>query len=224
MADRNILTRRQLEKMTNDQLTEFTMKLQTNMINKQTELINNNKEFREKLSIIDSKFDELKKENEVLKSKVSIAEKTPLNLSTKYKNINDKLIEMKRNMDRLEQYSRRECIEIAGIPSSITNDLLEEHVLLIFEKLDVVLEAMDIVACHRLGKTNRVIVKLLNRKDSQYILEKKYKLRNIALYNHDESENSNSRKIFINQSFCPYYRKLYGLVKDLSNEGLIDSF
>ena len=83
---------------------------------------------------------------------------------------------------------------------------------------------MDIVACHRLGKTNRVIVKLLNRKDSQYILEKKYKLRNIALYNHDESENSNSRKIFINQSLCPYYRKLYGQVKDLGNEGLIDSF
>ena len=83
---------------------------------------------------------------------------------------------------------------------------------------------MDIVACHRLGKTNRVIVKLLNRKDSQYILEKKYKLRNIALYNHDESENSNSRKVFINQSLCLYCRKLYGLVKDLSNEGLIDSF
>ena len=104
------------------------------------------------------------------------------------------------------------------------NNLLEGHNLLIFEKLDIVLEVMDIVACHRLGKVNRVIVKLLNCKDSQYILEKKYKLRNIALYNHDESENSNSRKIFINQSLCPYYRKLYGLVKDLSNGGLIYSF
>ena len=36
------------------------MKLQNNMINKQTELANDEKEFREKLSIIDSKFDELK--------------------------------------------------------------------------------------------------------------------------------------------------------------------
>ena len=62
------------------------------MITKQTELINDNKEFREKLSIIDSKFDELKKENEVLKSKVSIAEKTSLTLSTNYKNINEKLV------------------------------------------------------------------------------------------------------------------------------------
>ena len=198
MVGSNILTRRQLEKMNNDQLIEFAMKLQINMINKQIELINDNREFRKKPSTIDPKFDELKKENEVLKSKVAIAEKASLNLSTNYQNINDKLIEMERNMHRLEQYSRRECIEIAGIPSSITNNLLEEHVLLIFEKFDVVLEAMDIVACHRLGKTNRVIVKLLNRKDSQYILGKKYKLRNIALCNHEESENSNSRKIFIN--------------------------
>ena len=210
--------------MTSDQLVEFAMKLQNNMINKQRELTNDNKEFGEKLSIIDSKFDELKKENGVLKSKVSSAEKTSMTLSTNYKNINEKVIEMERNMHRLEQYFRRACIEIAGIPSSITNDLLEVHVLLIFEKLDVALEAMDIVVCHRLEKVNGVIVKLLIRKDSQYILKKKYKLRNTALYNYGESENSNSRKIFINRSLCPYYGKLYGLVKDSSNEGLIDSF
>lgn len=38
------------------------MKLQNNMITKQTKLINNNKEFREKLSIIDFNFEELKKD------------------------------------------------------------------------------------------------------------------------------------------------------------------
>ena len=86
------------------------------------------------------------------------------------------------------------------------------------------LEAVDIGACHRLGKTNRVIVKLLNCKDSQYISENKEKLRNIAFDNHNESDNSSSRKIFINQSIYPHYRKVYGLVKDFSNEGLIDSF
>ena len=74
MAGSSIFTRRQLEKMTNEQLIEFAMKLQNNMINKRKELINYNKEFWEKISIIDSKFDELKKENEVLKSKASIAE------------------------------------------------------------------------------------------------------------------------------------------------------
>ena len=69
-------------------------------------------------------------------------------------------------MHRLKQYSCCECIEKARIPSSITNNLLKEDILLIFEKLGVVLEAVVIVACHRLGKTNRVIVKLLNQKNS----------------------------------------------------------
>ena len=65
MAGSNILTRKQLEKMTNEQL-DFTMKLQDNLTSKQTELINNNKEFPEKLNVIEAKFDNLKKENETL--------------------------------------------------------------------------------------------------------------------------------------------------------------
>ena len=77
---------------------------------------------------------------------------------------------MERNMHRLEQYSRHECTEITGVPNSITNDLLEEHVYLIFEKLGVVMEPMDIVACHRLGETGRVIIKLQNRKVVQNAL------------------------------------------------------
>ena len=127
-------------------------------------------------------------------------------------------------MHRMKQCRCRVFIEIVGIPSSITNNLLEEYVLLILEKLGGVLETMDIAACYRLGKTNRIIVTLLNRKDSKYILEKKHQLRNIALYNDDGGKNNNSRKIFINHSFFQYYRWAYGLVKDLSKEGLIDPF
>ena len=130
---------------------------------------------------------------------------------------------MERNIRRLEQYLRRECIEIAGIPSSITNDLLEERVILVFEKLGVVMEVMDIVACHGLGETGRVIVDLLNRKDAQNVLEEKHKLRSMNLYD-DNTGTNNKRKIFINQSLCPYYRKLSGMAKDLNNEGLIEFF
>ena len=38
------------------------------------------------------------------------------------------------------------------------------------------------------------------------------------------TDTNNKRKIFINQSLCPYCRKLYSVVQDLNNEGLIDSF
>ena len=223
MAGSNILTRKQLEKMTNEQLINFAMKLQDNLISKQTELINANKEIREKLNLIEVKFDDLKKENETLQSKFMIAVKTSTTLSINHKKLNDRVIEMERNTHRLELLSRRECTEIAGVPSSITNDLLEEHVILIFETVGVVMEPMDIVACHRLGESGRVIVKLLNRKDAQNVLKEKNKLRSINLFDVNTDTN-NKRKTFINQSLCPYYRKLYGLVKDLNNRGLIDSF
>ena len=109
MVGSNIWTRKQLKKMSNNQLIEFAMKLQNNVIKKQAELTN--MECTEKLSIINSKFDELKKENEVLKSKVSVAEKALLTLSTNYKNINEKVIEMERNMHRVEQYCCNKCIK-----------------------------------------------------------------------------------------------------------------
>ena len=58
------------------------MKLQNNKTSKERELIidNNNKEIREK-------FDQFKKENEVLKSKLSVTEKTSLIVAKNFKNI-----------------------------------------------------------------------------------------------------------------------------------------
>ena len=114
-------------------------------------MINDNKEFREKLSVIDPKVGELTnlKRKWISEEQSINCGKTSLTPSTNYNNIIDEIIETERNMHRLEQYFRLECVETAGILSSTTNDLLEGHVLLIFEKLSVLLEAMDLVACHR---------------------------------------------------------------------------
>ena len=107
--------------------------------------------------------------------------------------------------------------------SSITIDCLKEHVILIFEKLGVVMESMNIVACDRLGKSGSVVVKLLNRKDAQNVLKEKHELRSINIYD-DDTDTNNKRKIFVNQSLFPNYMKLYGMENDSNNEGLIDSF
>ena len=95
-----------------------------------------------------------------------------------------------------------------------------------FQYLEVVVETMDIVVCPRLRETSRIIVKLINRKDTQNVLEEKHKLRIINFYDDDDDNTgtNNKRKIFINQSLSPHYRNLYGMVKDLNNEGLIGSF
>ena len=136
MAGSNILTKKQLEKMTNEQIIDFAMKLQDNLISMQTELINDNKEFRGKLTLTEAKFDDLKKENETLQSKFMIAEKTLTTLSINHKKLNDRVIKIEGSMHRLEQYTCHECIKIAGVPNSITNNLLKEQIILIFKKLE----------------------------------------------------------------------------------------
>ena len=80
------------------------------------------------------------------------------------------------------------------------------------------MEEMKKVACHRLGKTGRVIVKLINRKDAQNVLEERHKLRIINHYDDDNTNSNNNKKIFIHQSLFPYYRKLFRMVKDLNIE------
>ena len=63
MVGSNILTRKQLENMTNnEQLIDFPIKLQDNLISKQTDNINYNKESGGKRNVIEAKFDDLKKE------------------------------------------------------------------------------------------------------------------------------------------------------------------
>ena len=75
MAGSNILTRKQLEKMTDDQLLEFAMKLQNNMINKQTDLINDNKEFREKLVLLTLNLMSLKMKMKFSRAKYQLQKK-----------------------------------------------------------------------------------------------------------------------------------------------------
>ena len=55
------------------------------------------------------------------------------------------------------------------------------------------MEPVDIVACHRLGETGRVNVKLLNRNDAQNVLKEQRKLRSINLYD-DNTDTNNKRK------------------------------
>ena len=65
-----------------------------------------------------------------------IVEKTLTTLSINHKKLNDRVIEIGGNMHRLKQYTCCECIKIAGVPNSITNNLLKEHIILIFKKLE----------------------------------------------------------------------------------------
>ena len=56
-------------------------------------------------------------------------------------------------------YSRREYIEMVGIPNSVNNNELEDKVLRVFQRIGCELSPWDLETCHRLRKkSDRVIV------------------------------------------------------------------
>ena len=81
-----------------------------------------------------------------------------------------------------EQYSRRDCLEILGIPDSIPNNNLEETVLKIFSETGVTVNSRDVEACHRLNQKatpKKVIIKLSKRKDVVRVMNNKKKLKSM---------------------------------------------
>ena len=53
----------------------------------------------------------------------------------------------------MDQYNKRNNVEIQGIPSTVGDEVLEDKVIEIFECLNIPLAKSDI-DCHRLGKSN----------------------------------------------------------------------
>ena len=81
-----------------------------------------------------------------------------------------------------EQYSRRECVIISGIPENIKGVKLDLTVIDILRSLDIHIAGYDISAVHRLGFSNdprypsRVIVKFINRKVAHLCFERRERL------------------------------------------------
>ena len=70
------------------------------------------------------------------------------------KNINSKLSSQLTKVERKcwanEQYSRRECLEISGIPDNISQNGLKSKVYVIFRECDGDIDPVNIEACHHL--------------------------------------------------------------------------
>ena len=102
------------------------------------------------------------------------------------KNVNDLLLTRLTTSERQcwanAQYSRRECLDIVGIPHEVSVEVLEEKVLKIFGKLGCDISPDCIEACHRVGRTtDTVIVKLSKRKDCQHVWSVKKDLKKLTI-------------------------------------------
>ena len=77
------------------------------------------------------------------------------------KTVNNELLKrvssLERGLHSQEQHSRRECLEVVGIPSSVDDKNLQSTVYSILGDIDVVCNSNDIEDCHPI-KGDRTII------------------------------------------------------------------
>ena len=93
------------------------------------------------------------------------------------------LKEVRDEMNALEQYSRRNCLDIAGVPET-PNENTDDHVIGVARALGVPLGKPDIEISHRVGrprdgKTRKIIVKFVSYRKRQELYAERKKLRAI---------------------------------------------
>ena len=103
--------------------------------------------FDSTLAGISNELSDLKKDFEKLGSDLSVA-----------RQVNSVLRERVTSLERQcwsnSQYSRRECLELTGIPETSDNNTLESTVLKIFEKLEVNMDPSNVEDCYWISSKN----------------------------------------------------------------------
>ena len=114
------------------------------------------------MSIKNTIIDALKEEN--------------LKLQNKVKKLEEQLLEIDQKNNHLDQYSRRNNLEIQVIPANITDDKLEGKVIDIFSCLGIEVKGADTEDCCRSGFANpkNIIVRFVNCKFCYQSLDKKW--------------------------------------------------
>ena len=66
--------------------------------------------------------------------------------------LSERVVSMERQCWANAQYSRRECLELVGVPHNVSDCDLEKIKLKIFEKFGCPIKVDKIGACHRISK------------------------------------------------------------------------
>ena len=170
-----------------------------------------------------SELEKLKKENTSLKRRVRELEEI---VDESNEETEQRFVDLETAVTRCEQYTRRENFEISGIPADLPDKDLEGKVLSIINAVterpeENLIVAKDIHACHRLKKEDheqnpKVIVRMVNRKDTFSILQNKKTLA-------DKAGELNCDTLYISENLCNDNKDLLEVARKLKKKGKINS-
>ena len=159
------------------------------------------------LNLKDIIIKNLQIENERLRNRVSY--------------LNKRIVSLEFNHNMLEQYGRRNNIEITGIPDTVQDNELENKVIGIFDAIGVEANSADFEDCHRVGKSKnnskKVIARFVNRKVVKNALYKRKQLKTID----KSSIGLQNATIFLNENLTPEKNKIAYHCRKFKRDGTI---
>ena len=159
-----VLTRSQYENMSKEELIQELTDINSSFVN----------DINTKLSNLEEKFNEFVSKYDKVNSELQRCKKINSHLLTR-------VVQLERNAVASSQYSRRETIELNPVPADITEDALEENVCKALSLTAVNVVPIDLHACHRMKRSDRVIVKFKCHKQKNSVMYKRKNLGNKSL-------------------------------------------
>ena len=178
-------------------------------------------------------FDELTRKVTKLEESNKTLENENRSLKNQMADLWKEVNQLKTAMDEQDLYSRRECLEIRGIPTALGEDT-DEIIKSKGSILDVDIDDSDISVSHRIGipsstrpetpatvtsraTTAAIIVKFTNRNIRDKLYKSRSKLKyfttgDIGLGRHNDG------KIFIQESLTPSRRQLFKKALEIRKE------
>lgn len=202
------------------------IKENTNHLNEEFEQLKTSFALQDKeISKLKEANSKLVKENVALNTRIQNME---VSMESKDKQLKD----LFNQQDSLEQYTRKNSLEIIGVP------VMEEHncediVLAIARKLEVDLQPEDIEISHRLKRkgpngtaSSAIIAKFVSHKKKTELYRARVKLKDKSLKDFfptltDYAEVAS--RVFINENLTPARRKLLGVTLKKKHEGELHS-
>lgn len=169
-----------------------------------------NEKLNENMELLKSQVEDLK----IYREEVTKLREENVTLMKKNSDLEMRLIEC-------EQYSRKNCIEIQGIPVESKNENVIDIVKRVGLALDFTIEDSMIDNCHRLGHKfdgrgpPAIIAKFVRRLDVEEILRKRRIKRNLSTRHMGMPSD---HLVYVSESLCPAKRLLYSRARAVRRE------
>ena len=133
-----------------------------------------------------------------------------------------KVIQLEIKNNSLEQYGRKNNLEIKGIPTSISYDELEKTAVVILNSINVNLDSSDVEACHKIFRSKddkpKKTIKPIAKFCKKALLNRK-KLSSVVI---NDNVIQLKNKVFISENLTNYNNKIAFYYRKLTKASLVE--